>query len=140
MKSNLVRVLISWDDSRAEGRTGSSIWTDGDTIFSYGTAILTGRAFAGLVLNVTKYSATTSTFQNALAKHLHSERRQFMTVDGMERGLAASTLAAMLTATTGVHGSADVDAEQICKFIPSQYHTPAVLRAVADYIETRSAK
>jgi hypothetical protein len=48
-----------------------SIWTDGETVYSYGTALLTrineeGRGDCELIFNATKYSVTTSRQQNDL--------------------------------------------------------------------------
>ncbi len=46
---------------------GGSIWTDGDTIWSYGTALVTfNPQQTETLLNVTEYSKTTTIHQNAL--------------------------------------------------------------------------
>jgi hypothetical protein len=49
-------------------RPARSIWTDGLTLYSYDTAIATLSA-GGVILNVNKYSATTTRQQND-ARHL----------------------------------------------------------------------
>lgn len=65
MRKNAAAVYAAWLDGRPL-RRARSIWTDGESIYSYDTAIL-ARDAANVILNVTKYSQTTTTHQNGLA-------------------------------------------------------------------------
>lgn len=87
MRKNTEAVLKAWKANRAKGSRGNSISTDGKTIFSYRTAIvgrvpdyseeikelhklgytdITQETFFDAVVNVTKYSQTTSSQQNSI--------------------------------------------------------------------------
>jgi hypothetical protein len=61
-------VYRAWKMGRA-CKPGSSIWTNGETVYSYSTAILRHKNLVP-VLNVRKYSVTTSRHQNALRELL----------------------------------------------------------------------
>lgn len=63
MRTNTSKVIAAFDAGKAYGN--GAIWTDGSSIYSYGTAIVV-RLPSGLAINVTKYSTTTSNHQNAL--------------------------------------------------------------------------
>ena len=69
MRVNCKRVLAAWQAGRKDQRE-QSVWTDGEHIYSYGTCIVaTLPANAPewwVVLNVTRYSVTTTVHQNAL--------------------------------------------------------------------------
>lgn len=80
MRKNCAQVLDAWNNGRACS-PAQSIWTDGVTIYSYSTAIVTGRVRP--IVNMTKYSVTTSTHQNAIVRGLgHVE-----IVDGLPAGV-----------------------------------------------------
>lgn len=64
MRKNMEAVLTAWDNRRSA--RFPSCWTDGDTIFSYDTAILVRDGDGRQILNATKYSATTSQQQAAI--------------------------------------------------------------------------
>ena len=64
MRKNTREVFDAWMNGIANCGQ-DSIWTDGERIFSYQT-ILVERTPRGPVVNVTKYSQTTSTHQNAI--------------------------------------------------------------------------
>lgn len=66
MRVNLKRVIAAWEAGKACERE-RSIWTDGTSIYSYGTCIAAPMIDGRMVLNVTKYSATTSNKQSDLA-------------------------------------------------------------------------
>ena len=90
MRKNCQRTLAAWRTGKSL-RAAQSIWTDGETIFSYGTALVTGRGDQ-TILNRTTYSSTTSQHQNALAAELES-----FEVEGLEQGVTAHGL--LLAAT-----------------------------------------
>jgi len=94
MRKNTQQVLAAFLDGKP-CRPCNAIWTDGRTVFSYATAILTGDGFAPRsqwVLNRTKYSTATTIHQNGIAAMLPG----YYTVEvtGLERGVSADTLLA----------------------------------------------
>ncbi len=90
MKRNTRATLQAWH--AREPSPQPSIWTDGETIWSYGTAIATRTNPGAVILNRTKYSSTTSGHQNALLDELGSG--PVVTVDGIEQGADAARLLA----------------------------------------------
>jgi|TARA_R110000744_G_scaffold85947_1_gene167959 hypothetical protein len=71
VRKNTRAVLDAWEGNKHSGKSGDSIWTDGKTIYSYGTWILTMEAIDRwphnrVLFNSTKYSPTTSAHQNAI--------------------------------------------------------------------------
>lgn len=83
MRKNCADALARWNagtPSPASAR-GGSIWTDGETLWSYGTALAVN--VAGLtVFNRTPYSRTTTTHQNALASVIAAD----IVTDAIPRG------------------------------------------------------
>lgn len=75
-------------DARKSLKPASSIWTNGDHIYSYSTCLVVRLDDGRIVLNRTRYSVTTTIHQNALAAHF----RGCLTVDGMRFGACASEL------------------------------------------------
>jgi len=65
MRVNTVNVFEAWKSGRS-CRKARSLWTDGGTVWSYSTVIMHRNASGQVVLNVTKYSPTTSNHQNGL--------------------------------------------------------------------------
>lgn len=65
MRKNVRAVVNAFDANIDFGKRGDSIWTDGDSIFSYNTCILT-TAKGDMVFNDSRYSVTTSIQQGAL--------------------------------------------------------------------------
>lgn len=63
MRVNTRNVIAAWQSGK-EYRREDSIWTDGTSIFSYRTCLATPLADGRMVLNRTKYSATTSNKQS----------------------------------------------------------------------------
>lgn len=65
MRKNTRDTYNAWRENRSYKRGGSSIWTDGQTIYSYSTPIIQ-RQNSRITFNASRYSTTTSTHQNAL--------------------------------------------------------------------------
>lgn len=92
MRKNTLQVFEAWLKG-GENRKQNSIWTDGDTIYSYGTALATfGDNLNEVYLNRTKYSNTTSTHQNGLAYLLHREGYEVQEIDGLPIGTKGTQL------------------------------------------------
>jgi hypothetical protein len=92
MRKNVQEVFDAWTVGR-ELRKTQSIWTDGDNIFSYGTAIATfGEYVDEAVLNVTKYSPTTSNHQNALRVLMERIDYNIVEVDALPFGVTPDSL------------------------------------------------
>jgi hypothetical protein len=92
MRKNLSKVYNYFHVGR-ECREARSIWTDGDTIYSYGTAIATyGDYIDEVVVNVTKYSPTTSTHQNAILVQLRKEGYSVVEVESLPLGVSSEGL------------------------------------------------
>lgn len=87
MRVNCTQALRAWRKGKAL-RPAQSIWTDGETIFSYGTALVTKRADGTVVLNRTRYSVTTTIHQNTLAFELAGA----VEVDNLSQGVDAYNL------------------------------------------------
>lgn len=87
MRVNTRRTLAAFVAGRA-ARPASSIWTDGVTIWSYGTVIATRLPSTPgtLLFNATRYSVTTSIHQNALAVALREEGFELIEFTGISRG------------------------------------------------------
>ena len=64
MRKNTQEVYRAWKMGRALHRC-RSIWTDGETVYSYSTPILRYKLGAPM-MNMVKYSRTTSNHQNSL--------------------------------------------------------------------------
>lgn len=92
MRKNALKVYNYFHVGR-ECREARSIWTNGDTIYSYGTAIATyGDYVDEVVVNVTKYSPTTSCHQNAIVQQLSREDYKVVTVDHLPIGVSSNEL------------------------------------------------
>lgn len=89
MRVNVKRVIAAWREGRQDRRE-RSIWTDGTAIFSYYTCLAAPMADGKLVLNITKYSSTTSNKQSGLSFGLQDVIA--CTVDGLRMGAYASDL------------------------------------------------
>jgi hypothetical protein len=92
MRKNTVQVFGAWLKGD-ENRKQNSIWTDGDTIYSYGTAIAThGDNLGEVFMNRTKYSNTTSQHQNNLAVLFPREGYEILELNGLPIGTKGDTL------------------------------------------------
>ena len=89
MRRNMEEVLNAWQ-ARRPNRSHRSISTDGETLWSYDTAILTRADDGRVILNVTRYSATTSSQQKALTFNLDT----YKSVDKVRRGATRDDLQA----------------------------------------------
>ena len=69
-------------------KPAQAIWTDGDTIWSYATALVARGRTGRTVINVTRYSVTTSIHQNAL----RAEFPYAIEVDNMPYGATPADL------------------------------------------------
>lgn len=96
-RKNVTDVARAMNDGKRKGKPGDSIWTDGEAVYSYNTALLVkipprqnegyyGLA-PGLVLNKTRYSVTTTQQQNGL-RELFGQRIEYF-VDDLDRGVPA---------------------------------------------------
>lgn len=70
MRKNATAALSAFAKGHAL-RPSPSIHTDGETLFSYDTALAVMADAQTVVLNATRYSATTSTQQHAVRMHAH---------------------------------------------------------------------
>lgn len=70
-QKNVYEVFYAWVKERR--KASGAISTDGQTIYSYDTAILTRSDDGRIVLNRTKYSPTTSRHQNGIRAGLDRE-------------------------------------------------------------------
>ena len=91
MRKNLRAAYDAWQQHRP-ARPAASCWTDGTTLYSYDTAILTRAGDGQRVLNMTRYSRTTSTQQHALAAVVEARE-----VSGLPRGATVNDLMARAT-------------------------------------------
>ena len=92
MRKNCQRALRSWcQNEGAVSAPTESIWSDGETIWSYRTALVT-KWGGTTVLNMSKYSTTTAVHQNALAAALPNATQ----VDGLPFGAGTYELGAAL--------------------------------------------
>jgi hypothetical protein len=68
MRRNTEKTVRAWEQGKA-CKSASSIWTDGEALYSYRTVLLTREA-GWLFVNRTKYSPTTSCQQSGLSEAL----------------------------------------------------------------------
>ena len=90
MRKNCRLTYEAWRDGRAV-RPSDSIWTDGASVYSYQTAIAVRRP-AGVILNRTPYTKTTTIHQNALASQLDSDAVNYSEVVDIPLGTGHITL------------------------------------------------
>lgn len=96
-RKNVTDVARAFNDGKRKGKPGDSIWTDGEAIYSYNTALLVKLPYRpqeeyyglapGLVLNKTRYSVTTTQQQHGLHE-MFGQRIEYF-VDGLDRGVPA---------------------------------------------------
>jgi hypothetical protein len=102
-------VVNAWRAQEATTQRGTSLWTDGHTIFSYGTAIvvrgpapselsqrdrLPVASHTHIYYNGTAYSATTTKLQRAILPILKSivASDNFHTLDNLDANISGATL------------------------------------------------
>lgn len=91
MRQNVKQAYTAWAAGKAL-RPAVSIWTDGKTIWSYQTAIVTRDSRGVVHFNNTAYSTTTRTQQNSLQAALRADGVNYVWCDGVPRGLSACGL------------------------------------------------
>ena len=82
MRVNTQNVFKAWKEGRS-CRKRRSIWTADGIIYSYSTRIMHRNHMGQIVLNMEKYSPTTSNHQNGLRELLRRDDSVwcFMTID-----------------------------------------------------------
>lgn len=95
MRKNCELAYKAWTDSKAL-RPAKSIWSDGDTLWSYGTALAAvDPARSMVVLNRTRYSVTTSIHQSALAAEMRLEDYVLVEVYDVPQGASPEVMVAL---------------------------------------------
>jgi hypothetical protein len=91
-RKNTTNVFESWMDGN-RNIDNESIWTDGESIFSYSTCVLATYA-GGIVLNVTNYSPTTNSHVRGILTLLRQTglEKNLVLVDNLERGISRKGL------------------------------------------------
>ena len=99
MRKNTETALNGFLTNKPAGKPGSAIWTDGKHIWSYATALVTFEddtfeRFGRVVVNMTKYSQTTTVHQNALLGRLVQLAPEggVVEVGGLDRGVTPTAL------------------------------------------------
>lgn len=90
MRKNTSEVIEAFK-ARRSLRKCEAIWTDGESIYSYQTCIATRADNGAIVVNLTKYSVTTTIHQNALYD-LRSPRGEQTQVRDLSRGASPTEL------------------------------------------------
>jgi hypothetical protein len=83
MRRNTQKAVSAWEKGKA-CTAASSIWTDGEALYSYRTVLVTREA-GWLFVNRTKYSVTTSCQQSGVSYALRGVA-QVCYVDGVPMG------------------------------------------------------
>jgi hypothetical protein len=103
MRKNTSETLHAWRAGRPYGRAGDSVWTDGESVYSYDTCIVAPAVTVPLEidggtytverfpLNVTEYSRTTSEKQRGAVAFMGPG--VFVEVDNLYRGILPEHLA-----------------------------------------------
>lgn len=92
MRKNTRRVYAAWRAHKAD-TTDYSIHTNGDAIYSYGTALVVQLDDDKVALNATKYSATTSRQQSDLRALLRADYGDVLELSNEPLGVAGYQLA-----------------------------------------------
>ncbi len=106
MRKNAQQTMDAWHAGRSNQRA-QSIWTDGISIFSYGTCLVTPvdvavfDDVAPFIFNATRYSVTTSIHQSGIRPDIPS--RDMIVLQDVPQGVSADGLRELadLTRTTG---------------------------------------
>lgn len=91
MRKNVREVMEAWNENRkCDPKGAGTVWTDGDVVYSYSTAILADVGDGRYYLNLTKYSATTSQHQSGIRGWLNARGgvilENLVEVDGVRQG------------------------------------------------------
>lgn len=92
MRKNTKQAYAAWRAGKA-ARPANAIWTDGKTIYSYGTALVVQLDDDRVVLNWTRYSVTTTRHQSGLRELLAQDYGDVVLLNGLPRGVAGCQLA-----------------------------------------------
>lgn len=92
MRKNTARVMTAWAAGKDDMRD-RSLWTDGQSVYSYATAILAIANDGMPIVNVTRYSNTTTNHQNGMRYWLDLHGRVRREVTNIPRGVSDVTLA-----------------------------------------------
>ncbi len=99
MRVNTRKTLEAWRWSKA-AKVAPSIWTDGNTIFSYGTAVAVRiEGSTSVIFNTTKYSPTTSRHQSGIGSYLRENLYDVIEVGEIHRGAGQYALEAAAVAS-----------------------------------------
>jgi hypothetical protein len=95
-RKNVEQVMDAFAHHRKKGNRGDSISTDGESVFSYFTCLVTRVQRAGTVflLNATRYSVTTTQQQGGIREILRDHGASVVEVEGLSRGADANDLLA----------------------------------------------
>ena len=81
MRKGTQNVYKAWTEFKRL-RSQDSVWTDGTTIYSYATPIVWRMGDGSVMMNVARYSVTTSCHQNGLRFLLNCDGVSTTTQDG----------------------------------------------------------
>jgi len=85
MRKNCKQAFENWMVG-SDSHPARSIWTDGETLWSYGTAIATRDDNLEVIFNATRYSPTTTCHQNAIFRALRDAGMEIHVVTDIHRG------------------------------------------------------
>jgi hypothetical protein len=67
MRKHLEATVNAWREGYSHAKIGESSWSNGSDVYSYKTCIMTRTETGEAIVNMSKYSVTTSRLQNELA-------------------------------------------------------------------------
>lgn len=90
-RKNVTRAFEAWYRGKSFGKEGDSVWSNGSRIYSYRTWLVDKNIGSGgesdeVLLNVTKYSSTTTQQQNSLRLFLRQSGINAVEIDDVPRG------------------------------------------------------
>ena len=87
MRQNLKKAYEAWNNGESYGNDGDTIWTNGHTIYSYHTAIVSDtEELKSVLFNGTHYSHTTTVQQLSLRYLLNRDGFRLQQVWDVDRG------------------------------------------------------
>lgn len=100
MRKN-TREAVTAFDRRESANPAESIWTDGDTLFSYRTAIATYADDGRVIFNEAPFSPTTSEKQTGFLDYWGADNPALVKVEVHKRGATRNDLFAAAGLTVG---------------------------------------
>ena len=91
MRKNCKQAFENWMVG-SDSHPARSIWTDGETLWSYDTAIATWGDYLEVIFNATRYSPTTTCHQNAIFRALGDAGMEIHVVTDIHRGAGPYSL------------------------------------------------